>query len=93
MKAQYTNDEEWAADRMMYLVGCTLTNVVMDQDGFPGLVFLSDSEHEREFIVWIQRDPEGNGPGFMQIDAENDAAKEVLAEIQADHRAAREEAK
>ncbi len=89
MKAKYDNDELWAADRMLYLVGCELTNVVQDQDGFPGLEFTSDSENQRKFRVWIQQDPEGNGPGFMQIDPQNEAAKEVMDEMQRDHDAAR----
>ena len=89
MKAKYDNDEAWAADRLLYLVGCELPNVVLDQDGFPGLVFTSDSENRREWTVWIQRDPEGNGPGFMQIDPQNEAAQEVMDEMKRDHETAR----
>jgi|GEM_PF-4591958 len=89
MKAKYNNDEEWAADRMLYLVGCELTNVYLDQEGFPGLEFTSDSENRRKWIVWIQRDPEGNGPGFLNIGAENEAAEEVMDEMKRDHEEAR----
>ena len=88
MKAKYNSDEEWAADRMLYLVGCELTNVVLDQDGFPGLVFTNASD-KRKFTVWIQRDPEGNGPGFLQIEADNKAALKVMEEMNRDHEAAR----
>jgi len=89
MKAKYNNDEEWAADRMKYLTGCRLMRVMVDEEGFPGLVFHSGEPHQREFVVWIQRDPEGNGPGFLGIDANNDAGQKVMDQMKRDHAAAR----
>lgn len=48
------------------LIGRTIKDVVKDSeedsyDTFYGLL-LDDGT-----IAWIQRDPEGNGPGFLQI--------------------------
>ncbi len=92
MKAKYDSDNEWAADRMKYLIGCELTNVVVvREDGrdFTGLTFLSDSEHGRDWTVWVQSDPEGNDGGFLQLQANNEAAEEVMEEMQRDQEIAR----
>ena len=91
MKAKYDNDQEWAADRMRYLCGCTLTAVLTETDGgatFTGLCFESDSESGRQFTVWVQADAEGNNGGFLNIHAENEAASEVLEEMDSDRRRA-----
>ena len=95
MKAKYSSDQEYAADQMRYLCGCELTAVVFDSEsgmGYIGLCFESDSEHDRQWTVWVQSDAEGNDGGFLNIVAENEAAQEVVAEIEADRKAAIEAA-
>ena len=90
MKAKYNSDEEWSADRMMYLVGCTLAGVTIertDHGDFPVLIF-GDSVG-RKFVVSVQSDAEGNDGGFLQIDADNEAAQGVMDKMERDQETAR----
>ncbi|MEE9383198.1 MAG: hypothetical protein V3V08_07275 [Nannocystaceae bacterium] len=89
MKAKYNSDEEWAADRMKYLIGYKLTDVTVDDDGFPKLVFQRETGSPVAFAVFIQQDAEGNGPGFMDIQPGNDEAARLVTKMQDDHKAAR----
>lgn len=50
------------------LLGKRIVQIVesTDRQSFPGFV-LNDGK-----VVWVQCDPEGNGPGFLAIDEPND---------------------
>lgn len=61
MRGHYTPDsaERLAAD----IVGKTITGVRIDiETGTIGLVL------DDEAIAWVDKDPEGNGPGFLALD-------------------------
>ena len=56
------------------LVGYTVSQIALDYDGdedsldkFYGLVLVKKGDPQK-LIAWIQQDPEGNGPGFLQIE-------------------------
>lgn len=55
------------------LVGCEVTHLVETPEGedehFYGLRFFNPKT-KKVYIAWIQCDPEGNGPGFLNIDDE-----------------------
>lgn len=55
------------------LIGCEVTHVVNtpdeDDEHFYGLRFFN-KKTKKVYIAWIQCDPEGNGPGFLNIDDE-----------------------
>jgi len=44
------------------LIGKNITDTVCDSDGNFGLAI------DGGFVLWIMCDPEGNGPGFPQVD-------------------------
>ena len=46
------------------LRGATV-EAIADDDGFLGLVFRCADGQQR--VAWVQRDPEGNGPGHLCI--------------------------
>jgi hypothetical protein len=59
------NDEELYKTHYSKLVGKTVAKVVKNKtsgsDSFYGLMFTDGT------IAWISCDPEGNGPGFLDI--------------------------
>ncbi len=89
MKAKYNSDEEWAADRMKYLIGYTLDDVYVDDDGFPTLIFKRKPDSTVSFAVFISQDAEGNGPGFLDIQPGNAEAGKLILKMKRDHEAAR----
>ncbi|HGX93528.1 MAG TPA: hypothetical protein ENK35_09465 [Candidatus Tenderia sp.] len=47
------------------LVGCTITAAVLDEDGENYGFEVMNSGRKR--VVFVTMDPEGNGPGFLDI--------------------------
>jgi len=49
------------------LVGCTITGVVEDasEDSSEGFYGFMVKKGKVESVVWVLRDPEGNGPGCL----------------------------
>ena len=59
------------AEHYSQLIGYTVTGIAVDDsdkdefgDPWEGLVM---EDGKRKKIVWANRDPEGNGPGFLEI--------------------------
>lgn len=69
----YNEDVKYAADRLMdELVGFTIVGVVMSHDpesyGFRVQRPRGGTKVEKK-VVWVDCDPEGNGPGWLSIEA------------------------
>lgn len=64
--------KEWGLEQ---LVDMTVTAIIeTPKDGEDGRFFglhLEDKKTKKVVDAWIQCDPEGNGPGFLQIDKED----------------------
>lgn len=69
---KYDSDSHWLADNVIAdLVGGTiicpaLTPVDEYGDQFAGFKIKLKSGEEK--LVWVLRDPEGNGGGFLEVD-------------------------
>lgn len=53
--------QDACVEELRPLVGNCITNVIKDDSGFFGLQLEDGTE------MWINRDAEGNGPGFAEI--------------------------
>ena len=65
-----TNEEhvaEYFQKLMAPLVGMVVTAVGVAEDGCP-LITFSDKQGIKEIALYIQRDSEGNDPGFPAIE-------------------------
>ena len=60
----------WNAETAEVLIGGKITEVFVHDDmagGEPCLVLIVMSKNKREYAALVMRDPEGNGPGFLDI--------------------------
>ena len=48
------------------LVGMTVTGLANDGAGNWGIML--ENKSKQKLAAWISRDPEGNGPGWLQIE-------------------------
>lgn len=59
---------EWAVKEYSKLVGRVCIGVTISADEkFIGLVFAPIKGKLKKSIAWVQKDEEGNGPGFLAI--------------------------
>jgi hypothetical protein len=67
----FHGDIKFASDNVLKrLVGATITESILTEDG-ESYGFRAE-KGGKSFIVWVDCDPEGNGPGWLQIeDAES----------------------
>ena len=59
------DNAEFQVNDLRGFLGATLTDIVTDGDGFVGLVVRS--KEKVETVLWVQCDPEGNGPGWIAV--------------------------
>lgn len=52
--------------QMKPVIGATITEVVFDEEFFVG-IRVKDKKG-KETTLWIQSDPEGNGPGWITVE-------------------------
>ena len=64
MTTEELNADYMAKEIHAKLVGTIITQPVLDGEGNFGFQCASK---EGTFIVWVDRDPEGNGPGWLKI--------------------------
>jgi hypothetical protein len=68
----YTEDVEYAAEKVVGpLVGYTIVGVALDEENESyGLVIERKNPKDPydKKIVWVDCDPEGNGPGWLQVE-------------------------
>lgn len=62
-KKKYRTDAEWCADQMLQYVGAKITGVATDPQG--EFFALEVTLKGKVTALWIQRDAEGNGGGFI----------------------------
>jgi hypothetical protein len=65
-------------DEMRKLKGYTVTGVALDDESDPSMpmpALVLKREHHKK-LAWVQRDPEGNGTGFLLVE---DYSQEVRA--------------
>lgn len=59
---------KYSADQATKLIGGEIKGVVMDEENcFWGLRIQTNKGN---FVAWVDKDPEGNGPGHLQIEKE-----------------------
>lgn len=65
----FADDVKWNVENLNKLKGATFLGAeyVDPQEGFPYLVFETTGDNAGRFFLDIQQDPEGNGPGFLNI--------------------------
>jgi len=79
----FTEDVMYAADQLKQLVGFKIVDTVVTPDGESyGFVVERADEIETHVlgrdrkVCWVDCDPEGNGPGWLQIEEQpNEPAK------------------
>ena len=61
-------ENEWLAKRLLDedLVGATITDIGCDEEGFACLS-VSKDEWKNGKLLWIQSDPEGDAPGYVEV--------------------------
>lgn len=69
-------DAKWALEKIVNeLVGGTITGVISTPDtnefSYGFIVQHGKGDNKVEKRCWIDCDPEGNGPGFIQIEEED----------------------
>ncbi len=57
---------EYQLKALRPLLGATFTDI-LTEDGYIGLVLHPKKDGEEEQVLWIQIDPEGNGPGWINV--------------------------
>lgn len=62
------SQEQCLVRRLTPLIGCELSNVALDAAGNVAFVFVDDTGHTH--YASITRDPEGNGPGWVDVEYE-----------------------
>ena len=65
----FADDVKWNVENLNKLKGATFLGAeyVDPEEGFPYLVFETTGDNAGRFFLDIQQDPEGNGPGFLNI--------------------------
>ena len=65
----FADDVKWNVENLNKLKGATFLGAeyVDPGEGFPYLVFETTGDNAGRFFLDIQQDPEGNGPGFLNI--------------------------
>ena len=65
----FAEDVKWNVENLNKLKGAKFLGAeyVDPEEGFPFLVFETNGEQAGRFFLDIQQDPEGNGPGFLNI--------------------------
>ena len=67
----FMEDVKYAADQLKALVGWQIvaTTITPDNESY-GFVIQKDKKRK---VCWVDCDPEGNGPGWLQIEDQDDA--------------------
>ena len=70
----YREDVTYAADKLKELVGYKIVDTVMtpDNDSYGFVV----QKGKAKKVCWVDCDPEGNGPGWLQIEEKEDVQKD-----------------
>lgn len=57
-------ESQFQADQLKPFIGATIVDVVIsnDEENFVALVV---EKNKKQTLLWIQRDPEANGPGCL----------------------------
>ena len=65
----FADDVKWNVENLNKLKGATFLGAeyVDPEEGFPYLVFETTGDKAGRFFLDIQQDPEGNGPGCLNI--------------------------
>lgn len=78
----YSEDVTFAADQLKKLVGYEIIDTVVTPDGesYGFVVARADAVEEQVLgadkkVCWVDCDPEGNGPGWLQIEEMKDEPK------------------
>ena len=62
---------QYIADVLRNAKGAKLADILVDADEYGdawlGLVFEKGRKHKTQWVVWVSRDPEGNGPGWLDV--------------------------
>lgn len=61
MPKEMTREQRYTVGALHLLVGKTVTGYRVDRDGTGGLQFTDGT------MAWILADPEGNGPGHIEV--------------------------
>jgi hypothetical protein len=68
-ESQEVREAKAYAEEAKKLVGRTVNGVCVSPDGYWGLVFAEqEGQTGEKLIAWVNRDPEGNGAGFLDIE-------------------------
>lgn len=68
MSKQMTREQRYQVGPISTLVGKTVTGYLVDRDGTGCLIFNDGTR------AWILADPEGNGPGHVEVVAPKEGA-------------------
>jgi hypothetical protein len=63
----FSEDVTYAAEQLKQLVGGKITDTVVASDG-ESYGFVVKTKGGTEKVCWVDCDPEGNGPGWLQIE-------------------------
>ena len=67
----YNEDVKFAAEQLKALVGFKIVDTVISDDNESyGFIVQSPTVrgHTKKKVCWVDCDPEGNGPGWLQIE-------------------------
>ncbi len=65
----FSSDAEYAAKECEKLVGYEIVGVCRDpENGSYGLIISKEEPEPSQKLCWIDMDPEGNGPGWIQVE-------------------------
>lgn len=63
------SDSEYCQEQLVGLVGGTVSSVINDGEEFFGLmVDVKKGKEVKKFTVWVTRDAEWNGPGWVTVE-------------------------
>ena len=70
MSNQVSDAEFYAGEIAAKLVGGRITTALLTETDEFGITFFGFrvENQKQQFDVWVQRDPEGNGEGFLAIE-------------------------
>ena len=72
-----STDSEHCQEQLQVLIGGTITDVIVDQDGYFGIRVLKGAGKKgRAFNVWVQSDAEGNDVGWVHVE-DADTGKKI----------------
>ena len=68
---EMTAEQEYAYEQIEPVLGGKVTSMAVDRSGMWGLEVV---KNRKKFVVWVLQDEEGNGPGTVDVVAQQKEA-------------------